>query len=491
MQYGCIYSYFFQMALCGFLLGLSAPGINLWPMAWLALIPALMLSNRCTSLKTRFTGGYLLGFIYHGLYCLWFFDLHPLAWMGFGELESRLVTLAGWLLIAIEGGLISGLLMMLYPQLKPGLQRLLLFPLLWVFVFALLNCTPMALPWAYLEYTQASLWPIRWLAGWISGSGIAFLIVLHNVFWRWTFGNSQQKWLLKVVQLFLFPLLMTILQFFPAPRAQQPSLPLPIAIAQANLPIELVRSGQLTRTIIEQAYIFPVENAAIPPGSLLIYPEEGVVPGWIRIENPASNSLLQRLTLLAQKKQVYIAVGLSTVDAQNRHYNSIALISPNSRPIQFYHKRRLVPFGEFTPYGFGSTLTSLLAGFRIDYSTPYDAGLDSPLLQAGKTRLGGLVCFELIDTAPIIGGYAMQYKHQGADLLINTSNLGWFHENPLLEAQFLSIAQIRAAETRLPLAISSNTGISAILSAQGDILKQRNTQPEFQHKTQIVFYNSD
>jgi apolipoprotein N-acyltransferase len=82
-----------------------------------------------------------------------------------------------------------------------------------------------------------------------------------------------------------------------------------------------------------------------------------------------------------------------------------------------------------------------------------------------------------------------QYKQQGADLLINSSNLGWFHQNPLLEAQFLAIGQLRAAETHLPLVISSNTGISAIISNQGELLQQTHPNGQKQAKSQIIFYN--
>lgn len=58
-----ISKYPLQMAFCGLLLGLSAPGINLWPLAWVALIPALLWSARIDSKKRLFMGGFLLGFL--------------------------------------------------------------------------------------------------------------------------------------------------------------------------------------------------------------------------------------------------------------------------------------------------------------------------------------------------------------------------------------------------------------------------------------------
>jgi apolipoprotein N-acyltransferase len=141
-------------------------------------------------------------------------------------------------------------------------------------------------------------------------------------------------------------------------------------------------------------------------------------------------------------------------------------------------------------------LGALLGAWNVGYSASFSEGTDSRLLRAGAARLGALVCFELIDSWPFGHGYAWQYKRQGASLLVNASNLGWFHQNPWLEAQFLAMARLRAAETRLPLVLASNTGISAILSPGGDVLARsepasmrRDSERSFPHKTRILFYN--
>ena len=57
-------------------------------------------------------------------------------------------------------------------------------------------------------------------------------------------------------------------------------------------------------------------------------------------------------------------------------------------------------------------------------------------------------------------------------MIINTSNLGWFHQHPLLEAQFVAMGQMRAAEVKAPLFISANTGVSAMMDTTGRIIVQ-------------------
>jgi apolipoprotein N-acyltransferase len=493
-----------QMALYGMMLGLSAPGYGLWPLAWVALIPALVLCQQEPDAKARFWNGFCLGAAFGAMYYLWFFDLHPLAWLGFGDVASRLITLGGWLLLVMETALVSALLCLLYGQCKPGWPRAVLFPALWVFGFAALNLTPMALPWAQLEYTQARLWPMRLLVGAVSGSGVTALIVLHNSLWaQWLgskltrHGNQGTVQTLTAWQKalpVLAPVLVGLMSALPEPDLNPRPWPIPVAVIQGNLPIETIRSGALNPKTIEDSYIQPLAEVKWPPGTLLVYPEEGVAPGWTKTNAPYRNLNMFRLMALAQQRHLYIAVGVSSVDPEQRRYNSLALITPDETltpeaVVQFYHKRRLVPFGEFTPYGLGELLTPLLNRWHIDYSTPYNAGLTSPLLQAGPVKLGSLICFELIDSAPGLGGFAQKYQQQGANLLINSSNLGWFHQNPLLEAQFIAIGQLRAAETHLPLVISSNTGISAIISNQGKLLQETHPNRQNQPKSQIIFYN--
>jgi len=52
--------------------------------------------------------GAYFGAGFAALYYAWFFNLHPLTWLGFGETESRLVTLAGWFILVLETAGIVG-----------------------------------------------------------------------------------------------------------------------------------------------------------------------------------------------------------------------------------------------------------------------------------------------------------------------------------------------------------------------------------------------
>ena len=60
---------------------------------------------------------------------------------------------------------------------------------------------------------------------------------------------------------------------------------------------------------------------------------------------------------------------------------------------------------------------------------------------------------------------------EGANFLAIISNDAWWGNTPG-HRQLLSYTRLRAIETRRDIARSANTGISAIIDARGEILKQ-------------------
>jgi len=463
----------------GMLFACCAPGLNAWWLAWVGLIPLLRWADNAGSRRSVLLGGFCFGLMFQGVYCGWLFSLHPLTWLGFTGWASGLIVWLVWLLVAVQGGLLTSGLLWLYRWLRPGPLRLILFPCGWVLTFSLQHLTPLALPWALLEYTQAGLPLMRALAAWgHDAAWVSLALLAHNVFW------AQRSIRVPLAGL-LLPLLVWLMGKLPVlSHPDQEGLPLPVTVFQADLPIERIRTGALTADEITRAYLKPLKHqlthTARIPGMLAVYPEEGVINGIVLESQPFAQPVLQALQQLASRHTLWITLGASTVE-HGRLYNSMVLLAPHPDPVQFYHKRRLVPFGEDTPYGWGEALRRLLEPWQVFYSAPYVAGAPPSLMRlegrhAGKTgplRAGGLLCFELIDgNYPGHVGFALQYARAGASVLINESNLGWFHQNPWLEAQFLAIGQMRAAESRLPLIIASNTGVSALISASGVVLSR-------------------
>ena len=122
-------------------------------------------------------------------------------------------------------------------------------------------------------------------------------------------------------------------------------------------------------------------------------------------------------------------------------------------------KRHLVPFGEFVPAG-ARWFVDLL-GIPMSDLTPGNAA--QPLLKTGDVTVGVLICYE-----NLYGNLLRRYAYSGMpDVLITTANLGWFDNNIL--GQYLDMSRMRAMETARPLVQVSNTGMSAIVSADGRV----------------------
>ena len=78
-----------------------------------------------------------------------------------------------------------------------------------------------------------------------------------------------------------------------------------------------------------------------------------------------------------------------------------------------------------------------------------------------------IICYE-----SIYGEYITNYIKKGANLLTIMTNDGWWANTPG-HRQHLNYARLRAIETRKWIARSANTGISAVINSNGDIVETR------------------
>jgi apolipoprotein N-acyltransferase len=128
-----------------------------------------------------------------------------------------------------------------------------------------------------------------------------------------------------------------------------------------------------------------------------------------------------------------------------------------------HDKRILVPGGEYTPLG---DLLPPLRRFRdlVSQIPELDAGaarqppfvLSSLPPAAGGERVpvraGTVICFEIAFPAR-----CRQWRRQGAHVLLNAANYGWFGETGY-RTQIRAVAALRAAETGCTVVMAGNTG---------------------------------
>ncbi len=154
-----------------------------------------------------------------------------------------------------------------------------------------------------------------------------------------------------------------------------------------------------------------------------------------------------------------LVIGLPEDAGPEHYYNSV--VSMGASPEGLYRKHHLVPFGEFVPFGFrwAVDMMSIPLG---DFSL---GAVNQPPLAAAGQKLAVNVCYE--DAF----GEERIHAARAATLLVNVSNDAWFG-NSLSPAQHLQIGAMRSLEAERWQLRANNTGITAILDAQGRVRGQ-------------------
>ena len=164
-------------------------------------------------------------------------------------------------------------------------------------------------------------------------------------------------------------------------------------------------------------------------------------------------------------KNHFILLGLNRKEILNgktRYYNSIAVIDNRSNVIDYYDKRKLVPFGEFLPLENVLSLIGLKS-LTNNYQ-PYTIGKDEKAIlniEDINLKLLATICYEIIYSGALNNNFDY-------DLIINISEDGWFG-NSIGPYQHYAHSRFRSIEQGKTLIRSANNGISAIINPSGKI----------------------
>ena len=153
-------------------------------------------------------------------------------------------------------------------------------------------------------------------------------------------------------------------------------------------------------------------------------------------------------------------------------HNSALMIDGTART-EIFHKSKLVVAVEQTPYpALFCKIDDLLGGVmgrcvgqdEISLlNVKYRQGSHGDV---GSIPIGCAVCYE-----SIYGEYYTDYIRKGAEAMTVITNDAWWGNTPGYR-QHLSYSSLRAIETRRAIARCANTGISAIISPSGEIVKE-------------------
>ncbi len=480
---------------------------NLYWFSWIAVAPlvvAILRARAPETLQLRlddqarllpatpwqgFVLGYLCGILWFAGTCYWIFDtMHR-----YGGLPIPVAALAlilfcmyvglyhgmfGLLLALIAGSRVGGL-----KTVSSGAsirRTLVAAPFLWVAV-ELARTRITAFPWELLGYAQTGNFALTRIATFTGVYGLSFEIVLVNsVFAAAFLAAKRRRKALLVAACAAVVILQTGQWLAPPPVAADHTA----LLVQPDIPIQ---AGEMWTKEYFQGTLRDLTAISLHPAGekagrrydLIVWPES---PSPFYTNDPLFRDAVSELARQSGSWVVAGSIGITSAMDATMHanmnsggessgfqgsggessqiFNSAALVSPQGEWVGRYDKVHLVPFGEYLPFpqvfAFAGGLTKEVGEFQRGASrTPLDAG---------GQRLGMFICYESIFPDEVRQG-----PLQGAQVLVNISNDGWYGDSGAWK-QHLQQTRIRAIENGRWLLAATNTGMTASIDPYGRIV---------------------
>ncbi|KAK49724.1 acyltransferase [Caballeronia jiangsuensis] len=145
--------------------------------------------------------------------------------------------------------------------------------------------------------------------------------------------------------------------------------------------------------------------------------------------------------------------------------NSLFGVTPHVNGVYRYDKHHLVPFGEFVPLGFHWFVRMM--------GIPLGDLARGPVAQKAfivhNQPVAVDICYEDIFGEEI--ARTIREQETPAGILVNSTNLAWFGNTIALD-QHLQIARMRSIETGRPMLRATNTGMTAVIASNGDVVSK-------------------
>jgi apolipoprotein N-acyltransferase len=165
-----------------------------------------------------------------------------------------------------------------------------------------------------------------------------------------------------------------------------------------------------------------------------------------------------------------------------RAFNTAFHTDANGRVLGRYHKQILLAFGEYLPF---AKLLAHLPG--LPFADGFTPGDGPRLFHFGRTvRAAPLICYE--DLMPdVVRRFVGEMR---ANVLINLTNDAWYGRS-VGPWQHLWLARFRAIETRRSLLRVTNTGVTSLINAKGEITQVLPTFTEAVMQSELEVLTSE
>jgi apolipoprotein N-acyltransferase len=483
--------------LSGLLMWLSFTPVNASAVAWIALVPLMLLVRIEQRTRLMYVAIYLTSLIT---------QLALLQWMRLGDPTMYIAWMALSVYLALYAAAFVAISRIAVHRWSIPLA--VAAPIVWTGTEYLRAHLMTGIAWYFLSHTQYRWLELIQISDIFGAYGVSFVIVMSGSALTLMIPHS---WLIRLrlalpstgpttapgltlsqlVQITLsLAVLGTALGYGFMRRSQAEFTQGPrVALIQGNF-VASLRQAQPSEYDVLRTHLRLNAHAVRQQPQLIVWPE-GMFPyALFSAPKEMTGEQLQDLAPMvdprmwsdetsksilieeSQRSGAALIFGVNSVSINSNGIeprNSAVFVRPDLGISGRYDKMHLVPFGEYVPL---RNVFPFLKGL-----TPYSqsgglvAGANSAIFEYRDWRMAPIICFE--DTVPhlvreIVASGSDSDRGKSVDLLVNMTNDGWFHGSSELD-QHLITAAFRAVECRTPMVRAVNTGISAVIDGDGAI----------------------
>lgn len=437
---------------------------------WLTLIPFFLgafayCSDDKRGLWRTYWGGFLTVFVYYFVIYHWFLNLYPLDFVGMDNASSVVVVIAGWVGLSVLQAIPGGLILLIFKLLHragvfkriPAMRPIALAALWVVFEWSSTHGWT-GVPWGRLCIGQSEYLPVLQSASLFGPYFISFLLLLVNGLFAYAILHYRvrAKAVLCTGLAVATVLINVLLGFGLMHQPDGARKTVTVAAIQGN--VDMDATGGATEELM-RVYGEMTREAAEQGADIVVWPES-IFPYRLN----RNTSLRVFVSELAADCEVTLIVGALYRDEEENSYNTLYMVTPDGViSDNVYHKRHLVPFGEYVPLReLFMTLIPPLAELSAldDDLTP---GTETALFDTEWGKLGSLICFD-----SIYEELTRASAKDGANLMMLPSNDSWWFSDSVETYQNETQAMLRAIESGRYLVRAGNTGISSIVTEHGE-----------------------
>lgn len=451
----------FSIVLSSALWVCAFPSVGLWPFVFIAAVPLLFITEGAGLKRAFWITFFTTLLAYAGLVYWLIYTINH-----YGHIFLPIAILVFIIMLVALAAIRGFFFAVPYAWIGKRAPAYIVVPLLWVGTDYFQTLFFGGFPWEFFGYAPYKFLPLVQAADILGVWLLTFIFVLVNASIYEIF-RANVSWTRRVMGVVLCSVLMAFLLIYGLFRLEHiknimsKSEKIRVAVVQGNIPQDVKWSKEFKKwALIRHENL---SKAASAEGAAFIIWPETALP----VFQDVAELLYKPLANAAVEINRYLLTGLPTKrfeGAEEIHHNSAYIINPQGEPIDLYHKNHLVPFGEFIPF---KKILQKIAGPLVRGTGDFVSGKDVKVLKHPEIgNIAVIICYEAI-----YPDLTRRLTSQGARLLVNITNDAWFGDTSAPH-QHLSMAAMRAVESRLFLARAANTGISAFVEPTGKIIKQ-------------------